>query len=248
MGPYKLMALDMDGTLLDDKQQISSENNKWIRAAVEAGVTVMYSTGRGIVSAMPYIEELQLTGPAVTVNGSEIWESPHKLLKRHLMDAKWIRKMHLLAVEQDTWFWGYAVNDLYNRDRWVDDPDTVQWLKFGYYTEDLAKLAYIRSHLEEWGVLELTNSHPCNLELNPLGISKASGVAEVCRFMGIGMDQVIAMGDSLNDLAVIRAVGLGVAVGNAQEEVKRNANVVTVTNEQDAVAVIIQQYVFGISV
>ncbi len=76
MGSYKLIALDMDGTLLDEDKKISVENQEAIQEATEAGKIVIMSTGRGAVSAMPYIQELGLTSPLVVVNGSEVWESP----------------------------------------------------------------------------------------------------------------------------------------------------------------------------
>lgn len=91
----------------------------------------------------------------------------------------------------------------------------------------------------------MTNSHPCNIELNPKGVSKASGLKEVCRRLGIDMSEVVAVGDSLNDLAMIREAGLGVAMGNAQEEVKKAADWTTVTNEEDGVAEVIFKKVLG---
>ena len=100
----------------------------------------------------------------------------------------------------------------------------------------------IREIVESWGTLEITNSHPSNIELNPLGISKASGVEAVCQLLGIRMSEVIAMGDSENDITMIREAGLGVAMGNAQDEVKRIADITTVTNNEHAVAKIIRTY------
>ncbi len=235
----------MDGTVLNKEGAVSPENRKWINAALEAGVTVSFSTGRGVQSALPIIEEMQLTTPIVAVNGSEVWERPGKLLRRHLMDAEVMGRMHALAVEYDTWYWAYAVEGVFNKEKWLDDPSSVQWLKFGYFTEDSDKLRLIRATLETWGGLEITNSHPNNLEINPGGISKASGVGEVCRLLGIGMHEVIAVGDSLNDIAMIRAAGLGVAMDNAQDAVKRAADAVTATNDEDGVAHVIRRYIFG---
>jgi HAD superfamily hydrolase (TIGR01484 family) len=245
MGPYKLVALDMDGTFLTEERTISPANREWVHKAIEAGVTVIFSTGRGVQSIGPYVEELQLKSPMVSVNGSEIWRSPGILLKRHLMETDWIRKLHGLAVEHDTWWWAYAVEGMFNRDNWLDDIERPEWLKFGFYIEDKATLSKVRGIVEDWGVFEVTNSHPDNLELNPLGISKASGIMEVCNLIGIMMDEVIAMGDSENDLTMIKAAGLGVAMGNAQENVKKAADVVTVTNDEDGVARVIREYVFG---
>ncbi|MFC0214033.1 Cof-type HAD-IIB family hydrolase [Paenibacillus chartarius] len=243
MGKYKLVALDMDGTLLNEEKHISAENREAIFAALNAGVTVMMSTGRGVQSASPYVRELGLQTPIVAVNGSEVWKNPDELLHRELMPVATIKELHRIAVENDTWYWAYAVEGIFNKDGWTDAPDDIHWLKFGYYTEDEEKLAAIRRTVDSWGTLEITNSHPCNIELNPLGVSKASGLRRVCDMLGITMDEVIAMGDSFNDLAMIKEAGLGVAMGNAQDGVKAAADVVTVTNEEHGVAKIISEYV-----
>lgn len=244
---FKLIALDMDGTLLNEDKKISEENLKWINAAEKAGLTVILSTGRGKQSAGPYLEEFNLRAPMVLVNGSEIWKTPQELYKRELMPVEWIRSLKQLALDLDVWFWAYSVEGVFNRENWPDEAgtDSAGWLKFGYYTENTEKLPKIRAELESWNLLEITNSHPFNLELNPKGINKASGVREVCKLLGIGMSQVIAMGDSQNDISMIREAGLGIAMGNAQELVKQTADAVTSTNDEDGVARAIRRFVFG---
>ncbi|UJF32293.1 Cof-type HAD-IIB family hydrolase [Paenibacillus hexagrammi] len=243
MGNYKLLALDMDGTLLTEAKEISEPNKEAIHTAIEAGVTVIFSTGRGVQSALPYVEELGLESPMVAVNGSEVWEAPGKLHQRTLLSADLVEKLHGIAIDLDSWWWAYAVDGVFNRDNWPDDLESHQWLKFGYYTENEPKLKKIRQTAESWGVFEITNSHPCNIELNPLGISKASGLEAVCKLLGITMSQVVAMGDSENDITMLQAAGLGVAMGNAQERVKGIADMTTVTNEEHAVAKIIHEVI-----
>ncbi|WP_127584871.1 Cof-type HAD-IIB family hydrolase [Paenibacillus koleovorans] len=240
---YKLLALDMDGTLLNEESIISEENRIWMQKALDAGVTVILSTGRGVQKVYPYTDELGLTTPIVAVNGSEVWKEPRVLLKRTLIEADWIRRMHELSVKYGTWFWSYSVDGVYNSEQWTTDLEPIQWLKFGYYTENDDHRGRILDQLNEWGIFEITNSHPHNLEINPKGISKASGIEEVCKLVGISMADVVAMGDSLNDMAMIRAAGLGVAMGNAQEELKRAADMVTVTNQEHAVAKIIREHI-----
>lgn len=239
---YKLIALDMDGTLLTEEKTVSAENREAIAAALKAGKSVIMSTGRGVQSAMPYIKELGLNTPIVTVNGGEVWEAPGKLLSRQLMETAAVHELHALAQKYDVWWWAYAVEGIFNRESEAMDIDKLHWLKFGYFTENEEKLKHIRAAAETMGRFEITNSHPCNIELNPQGISKASGVQAVCKLLGIEMSEVIAMGDSENDISMIQAAGLGVAMGNAQEEVKRIANVTTVTNDEHAVARIIDEY------
>lgn len=242
---FKLIALDMDGTLLTEDKKVSKENRAAIEAAERAGIKVMIATGRGIQNVQAYVEDLKLNSPIITVNGSEVWAKPGKLHSRALLDADLIKKMHAIAVEYDTWYWAYAVGDIYNKERWVEQIDGKEWLKFGYYYEDAATMLAIRTQLETWGNLEITNSHPLNIELNPKGINKASGVRQVCELFGYEMSQVIAMGDSLNDISMIREAGLGVAMGNAQDEIKAIADVVTLSNEEHGVARIIEQYILS---
>jgi len=240
--PYKLLALDMDGTLLNEKSEISEENERWIRAAIEAGITVCFATGRGYASALPYAEQLGLTSPMVLVNGGEVWTSPAELRTRRTMKASDVAALRELALRYDTWYWAYSVERVYNKTDWIEDVNATEWLKFGYYSEDEAARAAVTEGIRAIGNFETTNSHPYNLELNPIGVSKASGLREVCAMLGIGMDEIVACGDSLNDAAMIVEAGLGVAMGNAQEEVKRIADAVTLTNDEDGVAHVIRTY------
>lgn len=247
MGDYKLVALDMDGTLLNELSEISEENAKWIRKALDAGVIVSFSTGRGFQSALPYAEQLGLETPMITVNGGEIWRSPHVLHRRSLLEADYVRRLHELAVQHgEPWYWAYSTTGIYNKEQWLgkdQDYDSLHWLKFGYYTEDDAVREAIFEEVNAWGAFEITNSSPWNLELNPLGVSKAAAIRELCGVLGIQLSEVVAVGDSLNDIAAIREAGLGVAMGNAQEAVKEAANVITLTNDEHGVAEVIRKYV-----
>jgi Cof subfamily protein (haloacid dehalogenase superfamily) len=245
MSTYKLLALDMDGTLLDDEQKVSSENKKWIKKALDAGIIVMFATGRGFQSISPYIKELEFNTPIVAVNGSEVWATPETLLSRHTIDQATIGKLHELAVKYDSWFWAYAVEGIFNIENWTDERASEAWLKFGYYMEDQQVREAIRKEVETWETLEITNSHPNNLELNPLGVSKASGLEEICKLTGIEMHEVVAMGDSLNDLFMIQEAGLGFAMGNAQEAVKLAADFIAPKNTENGVAYVIEHYLLN---
>ncbi|NMO95616.1 Cof-type HAD-IIB family hydrolase [Paenibacillus lemnae] len=244
---YQLLALDMDGTLLTDEHEISPETVKWIQEAVRQGVHVCLSTGRGFQSAYPYAKQLELSTPMVTVNGSEVWRAPYDLYRRSLMDVSLVRQMHQLAVETGSWYWAYTVERIYNRDSWTDavekNIEQEEWLKFGYYTEDDEIRHHILMTLQNMGGLEITNSSPHNLEINPQGVNKAEGIKQVCGLLGLEMSQVVACGDSLNDLAVIQQAGLGVAMGNAQQTVKDEADIVVAGNNEDGIAEVIREHI-----
>jgi len=247
MGKIKLVALDMDGTLLNDRQEVSEENARWIQKALDAGVIVSFATGRGFQSALPYAEQLNLNTPMITVNGGEIWSKPHELMDRTLLSPNFVRRLHEVALKHgECWFWAYSVKGIFNKEKWIEpasDYEAYEWLKFGYYTEDDSVREQIYKEVSEWNGLEITNSSPWNLELNPAGVSKATAIRKLSAALGIEMSEVAAMGDSLNDIAMIREVGLGVAVGNAQQAVKEAADEVIVNNNEHAVTYLLENFV-----
>jgi len=90
--------------------------------------------------------------------------------------------------------------------------------------------------------LELTNSLPSNVEVNPTGVTKARALHSLCGEIGITMDEIMACGDSLNDIKMIQESGIGVAMGNAQEAVKKAADFITDHHDKDGVAKAIERF------
>lgn len=242
MTGYKLVALDMDGTMLNNSKQLTEKNAEAIRTAVSCGVHIIIATGRAVQNVLPYLQQLGLQLPMITVNGCEVWRAPNDLLERASFKTEEIRKLHGLAQEYDVWFWAYGVKGLYNKDEWTEHPETETWLKFGYFIDDDDLRWKVRSVIESWDEFEVTNSHPRNIEINPMGISKESGLRTICKEVGVSIDETIAIGDSLNDLTMVTAAGFGVAMGNAQEKLKRVADYITSSNEENGVARIIMEY------
>ena len=93
------------------------------------------------------------------------------------------------------------------------------------------------------GPTEITTSLDSNLEINAPGVTKGSALLALAKHLGLARSQLMAMGDSGNDLAMLQAAGLGVAMGNATEEVKAAADAVSADNNHDGVAVAIEKYV-----
>lgn len=248
MSRYRLLALDLDGTTLTEEKAITHETHSWIRRAEEAGVTVIFATGRGTQTTQSYWEQLELQSPMVLLNGAEIWGSPNTLWERISIHRELIRELHSLAEEWSAHYWGYSVESLTSKRNWSDAMFDRDWMKFGIRHDDLDAIQRLRDIVDSWGTLEITRSAPVNMEISPKGISKESGVRKVCDRLGIGMDQVIAIGDNMNDYRLIRAAGLGIAMGNADEQLKRVADAFTDTNERDGVAKAIKRYLFGLDV
>lgn len=242
MTKIKLIALDMDGTLLTTQEEVSDYTKGVIAKALEKDVHVVLSTGRWLESCYPFAEELKLTSYLVTCNGGQIWTINKELLEEHLLPQEKIKNMWYLAKKYDVFTWLVSTDDIYY-DQKPNDFYAHKWLKFGCETDDKEKLDKIVKELSYVEGLELTNSLPTNIEVNPKGVNKASALEKVCKKIGITMDQVLACGDSLNDIKMIQEAGVGVAVGNAQEAIKKVADHVTDTNDNDGVAKAIERFV-----
>ena len=207
MPRFKLLALDMDGTVLTDDKKITNTTKYWLNRAMEAGITVMFTTGRGVQTAESYWLELGLDSPIVLVNGAEIWKRPGELMERHFISREGVRQLHKLAVDNEARYWGYSVESLSNYKNWTDEMFERDWMKFGIRHDHLPTIQRLREIVIGWGAFEVTRSAPVNMEISAPGISKATGLAKVCDYLGIQMSEVMAIGDSHNDLHMIQSVG-----------------------------------------
>lgn len=240
---YKLIGLDLDGTLLNDNQEVSKTNQYWIKQAEKAGIIVSFATGRGRISSEQFWHIINPKSPMIVTNGAEVWKNHDTLLSRHFLPVKNLATFYELASEYDTWFWAHEENFLINKETWDSEKhlrNGLKWLKFGVVHDDPQILKEIREIIEGWGNLEVTASSTTNLEIIKKGVSKASGLREVTEIHGIKPNEVVVMGDSLNDLDMIKWAGLGVAMGNAEPTIKGAADQITVTNEENGVAEVIQ--------
>lgn len=241
---YKVLALDLDETVLTRNKDISEANKKWITRATEAGVVVVLTTGRGLQRVEQIRKELDLESPMVLANGAEVWSKPGELMKRYYIRRKDIRMLHALAIESAGKLWGYNDIDHIKMEDWTDDTFETNFFKFGISHEDKQIVQHLRDKLKNYETLNLTWSSNHIVEISLAGVSKATGIQELCDYLGIEMADVMAIGDNRNDLELIQSAGLGIAMGNAEEELKRVADQITTTNDKDGVAYAIQNYLF----
>jgi len=240
----KLIALDMDGTLLNQYDEVSEVNRKAILEAENKGVHVVLSTGRAFATCSEYAKSLNLSSYLITVNGSEIYNEQGELIEQKILDTELIQWMWDLSQTHKTHFWAVSCDNVY-RGKLPEDITGSKWLKFGFDSADDEVREEILRQLKENGNLEVSNSSPTNIEVNAIGVNKAKAIQVVCDRLGLTMDEVMAVGDSLNDIAMIKAAGLGVAMGNAQEVVKENADWLTSTNIEHGVAKAINKWVLA---
>lgn len=242
MDKIKLIALDMDGTLLNSNEEVSDYTQGVIKKALAANVHVVLSTGRWFRSCYPYAKQLMLPSFLITANGGEIWTVNEELLEQHLLEPKMVQLMFELGEQTNVNSWMISTDKVWRGERPESFHD-YKWLKYGCDSLDSTKLDYIVKELSHYDELELTNSLPTNIEVNPKGVNKASALRKVCEKLDITMNNVLAVGDSLNDIKMIQQAGQGVAMGNAQEAIQKVADYVTDTNDRNGVGKAIEKFV-----
>ena len=244
MTQYRLLALDMDGTLLNDEKEVSDENKKWVRKLDEQDIPVVLTTGRGYQRVIHIQSELNINRPMILVNGAEIWKDKGSLLNRTFIPQEELRKVRDIAMEYEASYWGYKTWGIVKgKDLGRDEP-VRDWLKIGVKHNELAVIHEIRDKVMGSVNIECTSSNPHNIECAPRGHTKETGLERVCDHLGISMREVVSVGDHMNDWSMIKAAGLGVAMGNATPELKNIADAVTRTNEENGVANVIRTYFF----
>lgn len=242
MKEIKLIALDMDGTLLNDVNEVTEKNRKAIEKALEKDVHVILSTGRGFDRCYPYAVDLRLPSYLVPANGAEIWTMEKELLRRKPLRTEMVEKLYNLAIQAGAGIWMVSTADVFQNER-PDDFYSHEWLKFGCYTENEKALNILVNEFSKYEELEISNSLPTNIEVNAKGVSKADALQFICDRIGITMDNVMACGDSLNDIKMIQQSGVGIAMGNAQEAIKKVADYVVASNNDSGVAEAIERFV-----
>ncbi|ENH96004.1 HAD superfamily hydrolase YcsE [Gracilibacillus halophilus YIM-C55.5] len=237
----RLIALDMDGTLLTDDQQVTERTKQAIQMAREKGIEVVISTGRHYSTSAEVAKALDIHY-LITVNGSEIWTMTGELIARQQLDPSIIARLVELKEEHGTWAWMSSTENVW-RGEVPEDIAAHQWLKFGFDTETMEARDRLMEALADWEDIELSNSSPTNIEVNAIGVNKAAAIEVIGERIGVSMGQVMAVGDSLNDIKMIEQAGIGVAMGNAQDTVKEVADWVTSDNHQHGVAKAIEEWV-----
>ena len=240
----KLIALDLDGTLVKyGEDLISKENLMAIKSAQDAGVEVVIATGRSRTTSLKLGQQLGVRY-MINVNGGEIWTTEGELLHRHPLDRETVKQIIKIQSQYSVYSWFVSADQIIGNELPADYLDK-EWLKFGFDVED----DHVRDEMirlfSQMDSVELSNSSLTNMELNPKGVHKASAIEYLLDKLALSFDQVMAVGDSINDLKMIEAAGIGVAMGNAQDTVKEVADWETVSYDVNGVAVAIEKFVLG---
>ena len=257
----KAIAFDMDGTLLTDDKQISSRTRRCFKALEERGISLVLSTGRSFEALEPYKNDLNLNHPVICYNGARILGNKGEIIKEHLLPDEISRFIIDFARKERVHIQIYRNGNLYY-ERSTPEAEFYEnhvsikgkIVNFDDFTPlGFTKMMYLGDHnyLEGLGAsikkhcgknLSVMFSNPMFLEFMDGEVSKGKALFEVADHLGIGIDSVMAFGDGENDISMIETAGIGVAMSNAANEVKAVADSVTLSNNDDGVAVFLEDF------
>ena len=273
--PIRLIALDLDGTLLNTQKQLSEENRAALVRAARAGIHVVPTTGRFFDGMPEAVRALPFLRYAITINGAEVADrrTGEELYKADIpleRALELMRYLDTLPVIYDCYQdnAGWISRHLKARiDSTVKDPHfrkmlhelrkPVPELK-AFVTErgrDVQKIQFfiptpeLRQELLEtlpkaFPDLAVSSSVSENIEVNAAGATKGRALLGLAERLGIPREGTMAFGDGLNDLSMLEAAGIGVAMENACAEAKAAADYITLSNDEHGVAYAIERFCF----
>ena len=269
---YRIIACDLDETLLNNQGAISDRNLHAIQTAQKMGVKFVPATGRGYSSVGDLLSRLGLADMAgeyvISFNGGAITENKNsKLLHFEGLDWDVAQELYRRGQQYDVCMHVYTKDCVYvfnlgeeERER-LSKRIRIQLISHTDLNflagQDIAKLLYVNTDYQYLKMVEnqlqdiseyidVSFSSNRYMEFNKKGVNKGAGLLNLCGMLGIPYQESIAIGDNFNDLPMIRAAGLGVGVRNAVEEIKPMCDVITEsTNNEDAVAEVIERFVLS---
>lgn len=264
----KLIATDMDGTLLNDVKEISPRNLVAIKEANQRGIKTVLATGRPIKGVQKYIEQLGLTGPdefVLTYNGAYVQNLNGEVLVEHTLEyadfLKWdyLTNLYRSNVHAETLHHFYTTSQNLNQfitaesfltempirvrtARELDPQIKISKLMVTDFPEFLNE--FIKKVPEKYfNEYQISQSEDFFLEINNKQASKGCGVYELAAKLNIKPEEVMILGDQGNDLSMFKQPEfLKVAMGNAVDMIKEHADQITATNQEDGFAQAVEKY------
>lgn len=264
----RLIALDLDGTLLNDAKELTERTQRALEAASRSGIEVVLSTGRPVMALPQEVAHFPYIKYALTADGARIENlRTGELLFEGLIPKEMVKPIYDIFDDYDVIEEIYIKGQGYISERDIDHLEE--------YTTNPAHAAYARRtrkrvedihdlldqdidkahalfksfedredamrRIREIADLELCDAFPINLEVSAPGINKGEGLKIIGEKLGIETKDMMAFGDSNNDAAMLQTAGVAVVMDNAYESVKEMADVIAPSNEEDGVAAVIEQ-------
>ncbi len=264
----RLIITDLDGTLLNTQHAISPRTEKALRDAIAAGVNVVFATGKTRYSAQSLIKALSLTTPGIYVQGVVTYNGDGSIRNQQLLDTALVRRIltyvqergfdaliysgsRILSRRKSEWSdlverYGEPAAEI-THDLYQKLPDiSINKLCIGGEESRIRALVW-QINKQFQGQVAVTRANVEGMmEILPPGFSKGKGVRALVHDLGIEPKYVMAIGDGENDIDMLKAVGVPVAVNNAHPSLKQVAKYIVASNDDDGVAEAIERFVLKI--
>lgn len=269
----KLIAFDLDGTLLDSKKNVSARNIKALAECVNRGVHLVPATGRTFVGIPEEVKSLPGIRYAITLNGGVVLDMKEStaIYERKLSNSLALEILDIVSeyhAMYDAFIDGMGISEPRFYDH-LDDyhiPKEIQKLvritrsvvpeikayvrecaspveKINLYFDNLRESETVRCNLDSRTDVIVSSSVENNLEINVAGATKGEGLMCLASHLGLTREETMACGDGENDFNMIQMAGVGVAMENGHEKLKLLANYVTESNDKDGVAKAIERFI-----
>lgn len=269
----QLIAFDLDGTMLDDRKNVPEQNKAALKECIEKGIYAVPTTGRTVEGIPESVLSIPGIRYAITVNGAKIedlWEK--KVIGEALLRADLALQVLDVArkypVMYDAYIDGRGKSEkrfLNNLDQYAVKPEIQKLIhktrdcvsdiyayirdekeyidKINIFFADMQMREDVRAELAQIPGIITTSSMGNNLEINAAEATKGNALLKLAEYLGIDREQIMAFGDGENDASMIQDAGMGVAMENAQEALKQEADYVTISNNEGGVAAAIRKFV-----
>lgn len=268
---YKLLVLDVDGTLLNDEREISKRTLATLLKVQQMGVRIVLASGRPTYGLMPLAKTLELGnygGFVLSYNGCQIIKAQNG----EILFERRINPEMLPYLEKKARKNGFAIFTYHDDTLITDSPDN-EYIKNEALLNNLKiiredefstaidfapckcmlvsdkekALIGLEQHWEKRlaGTLDAFRSEPYFLEVVPCGVNKANTLGALLEHLGVTREEVIAVGDGVCDVTMLQLAGMGVAMGHSQDSVKVCADYVTASNEEDGVALAVEKLILA---
>lgn len=265
-----MIVLDIDGTVTNSKKEVTLKTKVAIKKLQDKGVNIVIASGRPTYGIGPIVRELELDkngGYVLSFNGAQIINCvTNEIIYNETLPLNMIGDIAHMAKKYDCETMSYRGNCVITtnpKDPFIQLESKISKLPiqqiadFHAYDECPVNKCIVTqedSHLEKVekifakeyeGILNIFRSESFFLEVMPLNIDKAVSLGKLIEHLGISRDEVVACGDGYNDISMVEFAGMGVAMDNAQQQVKDVANFVTKSNDEDGIAYAIEKLWFN---
>lgn len=261
---YDLIALDVDGTLLTDDHKLLDDVKEAVNEAAAEGAEIVLCTGRGPLGALPILDQLGLGGTLITHNGAATVQSADReVLFQFNMNPDHLREYIVYCRKQGVHFdintpfdimiesATGEVEAMYNHHgvtpEWFDFdqrlPDSlVKMTLFG----SKERIDRVESDWMQWSTrLQVIRSGDYFIDVQHANASKGKALRQLAGLRGIDQSRILAIGNYYNDISMLQYAGLGIAMGNAPDEVKRAADAIAASNSECGAATALRQYAWS---